>query len=272
MTVEPGSGGKRETLLDETVDVRADDEWRDRELDLDRWSGSDVTLTLATEATPGQVAAWSAPEVVTATKPKPQGWDVILVSLDTLRADHLGVYGYERPTSPNLDALARESIVFQRRDLAGAVDAPVAPRALHRPLSRRGGGAADADARRDALAPRLPHDGAHRRRPDRLPLRRLRARLRVVPRQPLDRAPGVGTAALAGGRSRKELLFLHTYKVHDPYEEHQFAGGLPRGRLGPSFSKGDWMRFRRQPRRRRAALRQGALRRRHRGADRRWAR
>ena len=40
--------------------------------------------------------------------------DVILISLDTLRADHLPIYGYDRPTAPNLDALARESLVFER--------------------------------------------------------------------------------------------------------------------------------------------------------------
>ena len=38
----------------------------------------------------------------------------ILVSLDTLRADRLGIYGCERPTSPRIDALAGESIVFDR--------------------------------------------------------------------------------------------------------------------------------------------------------------
>ena len=39
---------------------------------------------------------------------------VVLVSIDTLRADHLGSYGYERPTSPNLDALAQEGARFLR--------------------------------------------------------------------------------------------------------------------------------------------------------------
>ncbi len=39
---------------------------------------------------------------------------VLLVSIDTLRADHLSCYGYERPTSPHLDALARRGARFER--------------------------------------------------------------------------------------------------------------------------------------------------------------
>ncbi len=39
--------------------------------------------------------------------------DVILLSIDTLRADHLGAYGYERDTSPFIDALAREGSRFE---------------------------------------------------------------------------------------------------------------------------------------------------------------
>ncbi|MGB5341942.1 MAG: sulfatase, partial [Thermoanaerobaculia bacterium] len=37
---------------------------------------------------------------------------MILISLDTLRADHLGCYGYERDTSPNLDKLAASGCLF----------------------------------------------------------------------------------------------------------------------------------------------------------------
>ena len=37
---------------------------------------------------------------------------IILISLDTLRADHLGCYGYLRNTSPALDTLAQEGILF----------------------------------------------------------------------------------------------------------------------------------------------------------------
>ncbi len=39
--------------------------------------------------------------------------DVLLVTIDTLRADHLGCYGYFRNTSPRIDALARESLLFE---------------------------------------------------------------------------------------------------------------------------------------------------------------
>jgi arylsulfatase A-like enzyme len=40
--------------------------------------------------------------------------NVVLVSVDTLRADHLGTYGYTaRATSPRIDALAEEALVFE---------------------------------------------------------------------------------------------------------------------------------------------------------------
>ncbi len=43
-----------------------------------------------------------------------RGINVILITVDTLRADHLGVYGYAKPTSPNIDQFAREAILFRR--------------------------------------------------------------------------------------------------------------------------------------------------------------
>ena len=39
--------------------------------------------------------------------------NVILIVIDALRADHLGCYGYKRSTSPRLDALAREGVLFK---------------------------------------------------------------------------------------------------------------------------------------------------------------
>lgn len=40
--------------------------------------------------------------------------DIVLVTLDTTRADHLGAYGYFRDTSPVFDALAAQSVLFER--------------------------------------------------------------------------------------------------------------------------------------------------------------
>ncbi len=40
--------------------------------------------------------------------------NVLLLVVDTLRADALGVYGQKKPTSPNIDALAKKSVVFDK--------------------------------------------------------------------------------------------------------------------------------------------------------------
>ena len=39
--------------------------------------------------------------------------NIVLIVLDTVRADHLSAYGYSRPTTPNLDRLAREGVLFE---------------------------------------------------------------------------------------------------------------------------------------------------------------
>jgi arylsulfatase len=44
---------------------------------------------------------------------RPTGPSLIVINIDTLRRDHLSLHGYERPTSPRLEELARESIVFE---------------------------------------------------------------------------------------------------------------------------------------------------------------
>ncbi|MCP4805852.1 MAG: sulfatase [Proteobacteria bacterium] len=46
------------------------------------------------------------------TPPPPVQRDVVLVSIDTLRADHVGVYGYGRDTTPFLDELAAKGLVY----------------------------------------------------------------------------------------------------------------------------------------------------------------
>ncbi len=38
---------------------------------------------------------------------------IVLISIDTCRADHLGCYGYGFPTTPNIDAVAQQAVVFE---------------------------------------------------------------------------------------------------------------------------------------------------------------
>jgi len=47
-----------------------------------------------------------------AANPAPRRFNIIYFFIDTLRADHLGAYGYARNTSPNIDKLAARSAVF----------------------------------------------------------------------------------------------------------------------------------------------------------------
>ncbi|GJM20093.1 MAG: hypothetical protein DHS20C15_00080 [Planctomycetota bacterium] len=61
-----------------------------------------LTLTACNDAPPHEPASDTA-----GARP-----DLLLVVVDTLRADHLSTYGYPRPTSPHIDALAERGVLF----------------------------------------------------------------------------------------------------------------------------------------------------------------
>lgn len=50
--------------------------------------------------------------------------NIVLISIDTLRADRMSLYGYERSTTPFLDQLARDSIVFESFHYSGGGTLP----------------------------------------------------------------------------------------------------------------------------------------------------
>jgi len=50
--------------------------------------------------------------------------NVLVVVMDTLRADHLSCYGYARPTSPNLDLLANQGVLFENAISAASWSLP----------------------------------------------------------------------------------------------------------------------------------------------------
>lgn len=62
-----------------------------------------LVVAIATALAFGACSLFSAP-----ARP-----NVLLISIDTLRADRLGCYGHDVPTSPNIDALARSAVLFE---------------------------------------------------------------------------------------------------------------------------------------------------------------
>ncbi len=73
-----------------------------------------VALAAATLA--GCPGPSGGPKKAAAARPLAAGnsLNVLLVTIDTLRADHLGIYGYRHRTSPRIDALARRGVVFDQ--------------------------------------------------------------------------------------------------------------------------------------------------------------
>jgi arylsulfatase A-like enzyme len=92
---------------------------QNRRINLSSYKGQNVTLRFKTESLPNtrtlanrrnDLAFWSNP--VLYQDKRNHEPNVILISLDTLRADHLGCYGYPRNTSPNIDLIAQEGALF----------------------------------------------------------------------------------------------------------------------------------------------------------------
>lgn len=72
-------------------------------------------LPLELERIPAAVTEES-PAIDQELRPGPRlpGANLLLISIDALRADHMGIYGYRRNTTPSIDAWARRATVFER--------------------------------------------------------------------------------------------------------------------------------------------------------------
>ncbi|HSD29161.1 MAG TPA: sulfatase, partial [Vicinamibacteria bacterium] len=86
--------------------------WVTADVDLANHAGRGRELVLEThgyEQTGEAERAWWGAPAVTVDRKAPLA---IVYLVDTLRADHTGVYGYARKTTPELDAFARDAVVF----------------------------------------------------------------------------------------------------------------------------------------------------------------
>jgi arylsulfatase A-like enzyme len=103
-----------------TLNPRAARGWRDVSVPLD--GGREATLEFDLRFTDRDGGALPTPAgmMLGIADPTVHSLDdygrargVVLISIDTLRPDHVGAYGYSRPTTPRLDALAREGALFE---------------------------------------------------------------------------------------------------------------------------------------------------------------
>jgi arylsulfatase A-like enzyme/predicted Zn-dependent protease len=74
---------------------------------------SRIVVVLA-EVAAVAAASGASPACRTAVPPSSPAEPIVLISIDTLRADHVGAYGYQKVPTPNIDALASDGIVFER--------------------------------------------------------------------------------------------------------------------------------------------------------------
>ncbi len=202
--------------------------------------------------------AWFLPALLTAlvamavpllfAVPPPGSRSVILLSLDTLRADRVGALGCPRPLTPHLDALAREGMIFEQAESAAPWTLP-----SHASL----------------FSSLLPYD--HGARWEHRPLAPFVATLAEHFREGGYRTAsingggyvsaylgfsqgfdlyeehdeekeggpaGIAAAALKwarGAGGAPFFLFVHTYEIHSPYTHPGMADPADRGRLGETF-------------------------------------
>lgn len=119
------SGGSAREVFAATLSPGRDVGWRDAAVDLSDFADQHLELTLETASQSGGfdlshgLPYWAEPMLVSPADKEPPP-NLIFVVVDTLRADHLSLYGYERPTSPRLDAWAAERAVVFEQAVAAA--------------------------------------------------------------------------------------------------------------------------------------------------------
>jgi arylsulfatase A-like enzyme len=238
--VAQGPRGRR-TLVDRELRQREDPPrscWDGVEADLREFTGETIDLLFETApASPGSLVMWGNPRLVGASGDSRP--NVVLISLDTVRADHLSLYGYRRPTTPNLAAWARRQATVFETTVASApwtlpshVSMLSGIDAVHHGVNRHGPIPASMvllpQRFRDAgyttyattagvlLTPEL----GFARGFDEL---RVRGKMESLPEWDTELSQGVTETLrwLAAHRDERFFLFFHTFEAHAPYQPRE---------------------------------------------------
>lgn len=210
--------------------------WQRVEIPLDDFGGRRVRLEFETRSsgpTPAGFVAWGAPMIAEASPERRP--NVILISLDTLRADRLSLYGYRRRTSPHLDSWARDRAVVFEQAVAPAPwtlpshvslfsglypfrhgvnrQGPI-PDAI--PLLAEGFRAAGYLTHASVVGPLLDHSHGFARGFDSFVVR---ASMESKADEKQELAAGISEVVrwLDDHREERFFLFFHTYETHTPH-------------------------------------------------------
>ncbi|MEO1366298.1 MAG: sulfatase, partial [Acidobacteriota bacterium] len=239
-----------ESIAAEAVWRNGDAGFRDLDVDLSDYAGERVTLRLeAVDEHPRPdprraLPLWAHPEVTAPADGAVDGAtdgplpDVVMIVLDTLRADRLSLYGHERATSPHLDAWARRhGAVFEsavssagwtlpaHTSLFSGVDAP--RHGANWPSSRVGDDVPLLAERLYRLGYRTEAITGGGYLDPNFGLDRGFERYRTWPRGRGEHAAeptrtlGAAVERLERHRDGPLFLFVHTYAVHAPYAPWQ---------------------------------------------------
>ncbi len=274
--------GKEHLLFSDSIDPRNDEtarRWFDGELDLSSYEGERVELVFETAPSDEEgtaitygYAVWSNPTlyaVPAVSSPgetfrvlrrpsasgarKPSKPNVLLISIDTLRADHLSCYGYHRRTSPNIDKLAQEGVLFKNTFSQCSWTIPSHGSIFSSKLPHRHGGTIDtteggtwhplpfsnltlAEVLREngyitaaftSGGYMITRNGLHQG----FDLYYNNSGPGWDPVLNIERLVSRTSNWLKRNRHEPFFLFFHTFEVHTPYVRKYFTEGLERGRL-----------------------------------------
>lgn len=255
---------KKHILFSDSIEPGNDESarrWFDEELELSAYEGEHVELVFETVQSAEGVAAgyavWSNPTLYSAAgrREKP---NVILISIDTLRADHLGCYGYHRQTSPNIDRLAQNGILFKNAFSQSSWTIPSHGSIFTSKLPHTHGATIDTGPPANTWYP-LPFSNltlAEVLRENGYVTAAFTSGGSMISRTGLhqgfdlyynnsgpewdpllniERLVSKTSDWLERNRHTPFFLFFHTFEVHTPYVRNYFTDGLERGRLSDTI-------------------------------------
>ncbi len=236
------TGDSDERLFSIVLSRDQQNQWREGEVDLSSYAGSTSKIILETAlvganaagstGAPGEsvvaslLPLWGNP-VLSTTRPREEPLNLILVSIDCLRADHVGVYGYSRQVTPHIDRFAADGVVFETAIATSSWTVPTHMSMLTGLLPSSHGVHGKLH-KLDPLAPYLPDllAGAGYQVDGIVSwdyLSQVFGFERAFHHYRFLRQPGArGTidAALAmarGARGHRQFLFVHLFDPHTPY-------------------------------------------------------